>query len=47
MVSTSWETAQATQIGQGFESPQVHDYDLCDIYKPLYSPTNLNGPPIP
>ena len=37
MDSTSWETAQATQIGQGFDYPQVHDYDLCDIYKPLYS----------
>jgi hypothetical protein len=38
MVSTGTETAQATVLGPGFDSQQVHDYDLCDIYKPLYSP---------
>jgi hypothetical protein len=38
MVSTGTETAQATLTGPGFDSQQVHDYDLCDIYKSLYSP---------
>ena len=51
MVSTGTETAQATLTGPGFDSQQVHDYDLCYIYKRLYSPcaifqehSNLQSP---
>ena len=31
MVSTGTETAQATVLGPGFDSQQVHNYDFCYI----------------
>jgi hypothetical protein len=35
-----WHRNRASDCvtGPGFDSQQVHDYDLCDIYKPYIVP---------